>query len=178
MKFDVIVGNPPYGKNSNLALKILNRSMKLSELILFVLPRTFNKRRVMNRVDKMFHLELSEDNPDETFIRIMTCTQKWVRCEKDRSLFKITQNHDDFEFTNKGKENVFICRVGSLAGKVLESDYSHYSDEHYYIRTRDQETVRNLKTLEEEFMKVSKNTVSIPSLSKSEIVSIYSSRFH
>ena len=45
-KVDVVIGNPPFGKNSSLAVKFFNKCAEWQpEVIAFVLPRTFKKPR-------------------------------------------------------------------------------------------------------------------------------------
>lgn len=41
--FSVVVGNPPFGKNSSLAIQFFNKAAEFARIIAFILPRTFKK---------------------------------------------------------------------------------------------------------------------------------------
>ena len=47
----ITIGNPPFGKNANLAVKFFNHAAKFSDAIAFVLPRTFRKASIVNRLN-------------------------------------------------------------------------------------------------------------------------------
>lgn len=42
-EYDVCLMNPPYGKNANLAIEVLNKSKDLADTIIAILPRTIRK---------------------------------------------------------------------------------------------------------------------------------------
>ena len=42
-EYDICLMNPPYGKNANLAIEVLNRSKYLADIIIAILPRTIRK---------------------------------------------------------------------------------------------------------------------------------------
>jgi hypothetical protein len=52
----VTIGNPPFGKNSSLAIKFFNKCAEKSEVIAFILPKTFKKDSVINKLNKNFAL--------------------------------------------------------------------------------------------------------------------------
>lgn len=62
----VIVGNPPFGKRSNLAIDFFNHSADMAETIAFIVPRQFQKYSVHSKLDENFRLirdyELSENS--------------------------------------------------------------------------------------------------------------------
>jgi len=53
----LVIGNPPFGKNSNKALQFLNHSFLFANFVCFILPSTFNKTSMQNRVDLNFSLK-------------------------------------------------------------------------------------------------------------------------
>ena len=50
----VTIGNPPFGKNSSLAVKFFNHCAEFSECIAMVLPKTFLKSSIQNRLNLYF----------------------------------------------------------------------------------------------------------------------------
>ena len=50
------IGNPPFGKNSSLAVKFFNHAASFSDCIAFIVPRTFRKPSIINRLHQNFHL--------------------------------------------------------------------------------------------------------------------------
>ena len=62
------IGNPPFGRNSSLALKFINKASSFSSYIAFVLPKTFKKVSMQNKIDLQLHLVFEEDLEKNSFI--------------------------------------------------------------------------------------------------------------
>lgn len=63
----VTIGNPPFGKKGKLAIEFLNKCGKLSKAVCFILPSTFRRWSVQNKVDKSLRLIYDEDLPLDSF---------------------------------------------------------------------------------------------------------------
>jgi len=50
---NLVIGNPPFGKNSSKALQFLNHAFQFANFVCFILPSTFNKISMQNRVDNI-----------------------------------------------------------------------------------------------------------------------------
>ena len=48
------IGNPPFGKNSSLAIKFFNHATQWSSVIAFIVPRTFRRVSVQNKLNPHF----------------------------------------------------------------------------------------------------------------------------
>jgi hypothetical protein len=180
MKFDVIVGNPPYGRNTSLAIKFLNKSAELCENIHFVLPRSVRKPSVLKRINPHLHLVSDEDTSNDTFGGgIITCVQKWELRNELRVLEKMHTQHPDFQFVSKENANLFIGRCGAgPSGKVLTENFLHYADSHFFIKTKNCEVTKNLLSLAPDFYRVAREAVvSMPNLSKHEMITLYRNKF-
>jgi hypothetical protein len=178
VKFDAIVGNPPYGKNASLAVKFVNKSAELSDSIHYVLPRTFRKPSILNRIDSHLHLVEDELVGDEMFGgTILTCAQKWERRDECRGRIPTVTTHPDFKFVTVDKANLFVGGVGAAAGSVKESGFDHYNTRHYFLQVTD--TVRErLVAIQGTLRELARAaTVGTPSLSKHELISTYVERF-
>lgn len=64
----ITIGNPPFGKNSSLAIKFLNKSELFSNLVAFILPKTFKKDSVINKINPYLHLLSELELPKNSFI--------------------------------------------------------------------------------------------------------------
>ena len=56
----LVIGNPPFGKVSSLAIKFFNHASNWSNVIAFIIPRTFRRISVQNKLNKNFHLIFDE----------------------------------------------------------------------------------------------------------------------
>ena len=178
MKFDVIVGNPPYGKNASLAVKFLNKAVELTDNISYVLPRTFRKPSILNRVHPELHLVADDVVSDEMFGgTILTCYQVWERRNEVRAKIPTVTSHPDFKFVTVDEANLFVGGVGAAAGSVKESGFDHYNTRHYFLQVTDVVKER-LVAIQDTLKQLARAaTVGTPSLSKHELISTYVDRF-
>ena len=99
------IGNPPFGKNSSLAVKFFNHAAKFSSCIAFVVPRTFRKSSLQNKLDLNFHLQAEYVLPRASFYlptgedyEVPTVAQVWVRKDEKREKVNLLTTHEDFGF--------------------------------------------------------------------------------
>ena len=73
---------------------------------------------------------------------------------------------------------MMIGRIGGgPAGRVKTEDFTHYCDTHYFIKASPQ-VVKNLVSLADEFREIAlRETNGRPSLTKNDIVELYTERF-
>ena len=102
-----VVGNPPFGKNSSLAVKFFNKSAEFADKIAFIVPRTFRKEELQNKLDLNFHLVREESLPEKSFhtplgeaYKVPCIFQVWEKRGKDSKREKVERlsEHEDFEF--------------------------------------------------------------------------------
>ena len=177
MRFDIIIGNPPYGVAANMAVKFVNKSCELSDDVRMVLPASFQRDSVLNRIDNSFELETDRRLPDNTFPRdITTVYQRWVKSDIPRDKITIYKTHPDFEFIkykNKDEATLFIGGAGcGPAGKVKTEGYDHYKPGHHYI-VCDEEVKQRLIDLQPKLIKQSRVCGCLPGLGKHDIIKVY-----
>ena len=169
-----VIGNPPFGKNASLAIKFFNHS-KYANIIGFILPRSFRKPSVFNRLDKNFRLVFEEILPENSFIfnnkkyDVPCVFQIWRKSDKPRKIIDTKITFDGLEFTDFDNCDYQIRRVGWLAGKVLEKDKKYSKNSNYFIKSSDEikdVICKNYEVLSEMAKDVSGN----PSLSKYDLV--------
>ena len=69
MKFDVVIGNPPYGSGGNDAIKFLNKALEMSNDVRLVLPLSIRKPSSVNKIRLDAVCVDDVDLPDDTFPR-------------------------------------------------------------------------------------------------------------
>lgn len=179
-KFDIIIGNPPYGSGASLAVKFLNKSFELTDDVYFVLPASIEKPSLLNRVNTSFDVAHSEKLPNDTFPRnIQTVYQHWSKATTPRLKIKTLRSHPDLKFVSKEEANVGIGRVGNGgAGYVMLEKFSHLSpNSNYFLKVSDA-TAARLKQMQPELVSATLESFnSNPSLSKHQLISIYKKHF-
>ena len=79
-----VIGNPPFGKHSDKAVAFLNKSLKIADVVGFILPAVFCRPSVRQRVTNLAHLVAEERLPTESFhtnnnyYGIQTVFQVWT----------------------------------------------------------------------------------------------------
>lgn len=177
-----VVGNPPFGKNSSLAVQFFNHAATFADLIAMILPRTFRKPSVINRLDQRFHLR------DEFLLQphafefegvpydVPTVFQVWVRAMPLRALIAQQKTHSDFTFVRNASDADFaLQRVGANAGRVKYDAARVSPSSHYFIKAHCAEAASNAFA-ELDWNSVKHDTAGNPSLSKADVVMVYASR--
>jgi hypothetical protein len=104
----VVVGNPPFGNRSNLAINFFNHSAEMASVIAFIVPNQFQKYSVHSKLNKRFSLikniQLPEEafyTPDNKSFSLRSVFQIWTDDEVNfinkRILIPPPINHPDFE---------------------------------------------------------------------------------
>lgn len=170
----IVVGNPPFGKNSSQAVKFFNHAAKFARIIAFILPQTFRKESVINRLDPYFHLVHDETLPKFSFIAdgepydVPCCYQIRVRKDIPRTKFTLPKTSPDFEFTTRARADFAVQRVGVNAGRVKDIDDQIATASHYFIRGPVRNIMESLN-----FNQVKLHNAGNPSISKGELVALY-----
>lgn len=176
------IGNPPFGKNASDAVKFFNHSATFSKAIAFVLPRTFRKASVINRLDESFHLIFDETVPDNSFIHdgkpydVWCAMQIWIRKDITRAkikIHKVSDAKDYWEIVDPKQADFCVQRVGGRAGQIRTgADFRTFSPmSHYYIKSNNPNTLAIFQSLNFENLKY--NTAGNPSISPGELVELF-----
>lgn len=106
----LVIGNPPFGRVSSLAIKFFNYSAQCADVIAFIIPRTFRRISVQNKLNLYFHLIHDDDIPTTpcSFTPPMMakcCFQIWEKKNVKRSIIKLSTIHNDWEFLSFGPKD-------------------------------------------------------------------------
>jgi hypothetical protein len=96
----ITISNPPFGRNNSLSIPFFNHAARFSDAICFIVPRSWRKWSVTNRLDLNFEL-VSDKDLDIDYMdssgelisdksRLATCFQIWKKTETPRVPVKIT----------------------------------------------------------------------------------------
>lgn len=173
----IVIGNPPFGWASSLAVKFFNKAATMADVVAFIIPKTFRKESVKNKLDLSFELIVDLDLPmknaflldgEEYFVPC--CLQVWRKIEGGKLREKVVAPENVwFEFGDKETATFSIRRVGGRAGQVLEGT-AYNSNTTYFINPMiDCEQLKTaLKQID--FSEIVSNTAGVRSVSQDEIV--------
>jgi hypothetical protein len=178
----LIVGNPPFGKQSSLAIKFINHAANFADTIAFILPNSFSKESIIKKLNYSLIIEQVIELPKNSFL--LNGEKYDVPCSF--YIFKKLKNGSRplpqkettylFNFINKEQGPDFsVRRVGVYAGKPsLNIDCSKSSN--YFIKSNIKKEI--LFDLFKIPFKEIKYSVGPASLSKNEIIREINKRYN
>ncbi len=189
----LVIGNPPFGRVSSLAVQFFQRSAEFADVIAFLIPRTFRRISVQNRLPMNFHLVYDKEIPVKPCVfsppmSAKCCFQIWEKRQSLRSKITMPSSCSDWEFLplgpvdNKGqptppKGASFALRAyGANCGQI-------YTDNLAQLRPKSYHWIKSIRPQEEliaEFNKldysISKDTVRQDSIGRKELVWLYKNK--
>jgi hypothetical protein len=197
----IVIGNPPFGKKSNLAIAFINEAFKYSNIVGFIVPIQFRKYIVQNRINNKAHLILDytlEENSFETFsdnqnkdYSLRCCFQIWS-IDKDlnqtkqnlRIIEKPSTYCEDFEayqYNRTEQTKKYFDYEWDFA--VLRQGYGNYNEKIFkkedlnpkkqwiFIKANSKKALKKL--LKINYEELSKKNTSIPGFGKADLVEAY-----
>lgn len=173
----IVISNPPFGKQGSLAMKFIKRSSEFSDNIAFILPLSFAKNSVKNRIPEFYHLKYEEILPGNSFLMdgvdydVKCVFQIWNRKNEKRKFINPVKEIG-FRYTkNKNEADLSVRRVGFYAGKCwIDTNKSEQS--HYFISLDDKSKIEKLVLNLNSFSWKNNFTVGPRSISKGELNSV------
>jgi hypothetical protein len=175
----VVIGNPPFGKAARLAVRFFNTAAVFATHIGFIVPRSFEKASIQNRLDSRFHLRAEKRLPAQSFTfdgapyDVPCIFQVWERLDTPRARLALPRTHPDFDFVPRGQADFAFQRVGVRAG-ALKTDLSEIAAaSHHFLRARiaPDRLAAALRSID--FTEVKSRTAGNPSISKTELIALY-----
>jgi len=129
----ICITNPPFGRNNSLSIPFFNKAAEHSELMAFIVPTSWRKWSVLNRLDGRFRLiddwDLGIDYVDAQGLEshgvgsLSTCVQVWQRHDGPPRLKVVIPDFGVIEKTTFDKADVSLTLFGYGCGTV-KTDFS------------------------------------------------------
>jgi hypothetical protein len=189
----LVIGNPPFGKTSSLAIKFFNHAATMSKVIAFIIPRTFRRPSVQNKLNRQFHLVYDEDVPTKPCcftpkMSVKCCFQIWEKKDDMRPLTALPTTHTDWTFLSYGPLDEkgqptppngadFAMRAyGGKIGDIVTAELHTLRPKSWHwiksVIPKD-ELINRFKQLD---YSISVNTARQNSLGRGELVQLYNNR--
>lgn len=192
----LVVGNPPFGRVSSLAIKFFNHAAKWADVIAFIIPKTFRRVSVHNKLDTSFHLVYDEDIPMHPCsfsppMMAKCCFQIWEKTNQIRPMVELSTIHTDWEFLGFGPKDAkgqptppdgadFAIRAyGGKCGEIKDIDLQTLRPKSWHwikCTTIERNTlIQRFKTLD---YTLSLDTARQNSIGRGELVRLYSEAYN
>jgi predicted RNA methylase len=171
-----VIGNPPFGRQSSLAIKFIKKCCEFASSISFILPKSFKKDTMKKYFPKNYHLIFEIDLMEKSFLvndqetDVPCVFQIWQYKDEEKAII-IKKEPVYFRFVNKDdKPDISFRRVGVNAGTITRDISNKSKQSHYFIKFTNNKTIEDnldkLKNMEFKF----NNTVGPKSISKQELI--------
>jgi hypothetical protein len=171
-----IIGNPPFGRQSSLAIKFIKKSCEFCDTISFILPKSFKKDSLKKKFPLNYHIIFEIDLPDKSFLvdgvehNVETVFQIWEKKDIKRT---IIQNIKPLNFIFVGKTknpDISFRRVGVNAGIIDVNIDNKSIQSHYFIKFTNNKSINDNIDLLKVIQFNHNNTVGPRSISKQELI--------
>jgi hypothetical protein len=154
LKIYAVIGNPPFGRVCSTAVDFFNKAAEFSKVIAFIIPRTFNRISIQNRLNLNFSLIYTEDLPlnpccFEPKMSAKCCFQIWTRNTTPRKVTNLPSSHRDFSFVkygplddlgiptlpDKSSFDLVIKAYGANCGKIIPYSDALRAKSYHFIKS-------------------------------------------
>jgi hypothetical protein len=169
------ISNPPFGRANSLSVKFFNKAADFSTYICFLIPISWRKWSIINRLDSRFHLVedvemplvsfYNDDGPIEGGI-LRTVFQVWEKRDVKRE--KITV--EDREYLKKSdpeNADVALTFFGHSSGKVETNFLRVPNTTKRYFTVKNDEVIQAMK--EVDYSRFNQNSAYVAALSLPEV---------
>ena len=173
-----VIGNPPFGIQSSLALKFIKKSVEYCDSISFILPKSFKKDSFKRKIDLYFHCLVEKDLEKNSFLigekehNVQCVLQIWVRKDFKRIISE-KMVPVGYKFVHKSEQHdISFRRVGWKAGDISIDTFDKNIHSHYFIKFDNFNTnlINNISNI---IYKSKDYTIGARSISKQDIIKEY-----
>lgn len=172
----ITISNPPFGRNNSLSIPFFNHAAKVSDAICFIVPRSWRKWSVTNRLDLGFALALDLDididyvdaagTPLSDKNHLATCFQIWKKVDAPRALVRVTDK-GIIEKVSPELADVSLTIFGYGCGKVKTQFEPVANTTQMFLKLKHPQALAALESVD--YSKFFKNTAYTEALSLQEI---------
>lgn len=173
------ITNPPFGRANSLSVKFFNRLAKTCSFIAVLVPKSWRKWSIQNRLDINFHLVSDIELPLNSFHSpdgtphdsgvLRTVFQVWERKPIQRNLVS-PEDRGYFRKVTYKDADVAFTAFGYGVGKV-ETDFERrYNSTKLFLKVKDESVVRALREVDVAYF--SKNSAYTDVISMEELRSL------
>lgn len=172
----VTVSNPPFGRNNKLSVRFFNHAAGFSDVIAFVVPHSWRKWSVINRLDPAFHLVLDDDlevsyvdtfgQPLSHHTHLRTAFQIWCRRDVLRARL-VVEDRGLVQKTTPSLATHALTTFGYGCGRVSTEFGETAKSTNIYLRVERADVAAALPQLD--YQRFSKHTAYTEALSLPEI---------
>lgn len=187
-----VIGNPPFGRQSSVAIRFIKKSCEFCDDCSFILPKSFKKNSLKRAFPPNCHLVYEIDLPSNSFLvdgveHDVPCVfQIWEKKETNRVQDEKLEPIN-FRFVKK-TENAWVQirendssppdasfrRIGVNAGTLDTNIEGKSKESHYFIKfTNGKSVAENIERLSA-IEYIFNNTVGPKSISKQELIKYWS----
>jgi len=171
-----IIGNPPFGRQSSTAIKFIKKACEFCDTFSFILPKSFKKESLKNKIPLNYHLLLQKDLPEYSFkvddidYNVPCLFQIWIKKSFKRKI-KNKYVSKYFNFVKKYNDpDMAIRRIGVNAGNVYHNVAEKNINSHYFIKIHNGVNKNIFKKYK---YNIFNNSVGPLSISKQELIIFY-----
>jgi hypothetical protein len=187
----VTFGNPPFGRGGSLAIAFVNHAVTYSRWIAFIVPRSFDKASIINKLDRHLHLVQRHVMPADAFVfegKAVAVPTIWCVWERrpDAPLRPLVVEGpiETAEFcytTDHTACTLMVQRVGTKAGRVTwdrDEIAARAGSRNFYFCSIDQmgwdaEKRARLRTWSAVDAPCKRACAGMPSISKRELTRLF-----
>ena len=172
----ITISNPPFGRNNSLSIPFFNHAAKVSDAICFIVPRSWRKWSVTNRLDLDFELVLdldleidyedAEGSALSTKSHLATCFQVWKRTGNVRNIIRV-KDMGVVEKVSPEEADVSLTIFGYGCGKVKTNFERVANTTQMFLKMKHPDALQALESVD--YSKFFKNTAYTEALSLQEI---------
>jgi len=179
-----IIGNPPFGRQSSLAIKFIKKSCEFCNSISFILPKSFKKNSLKKIFPLNFHLIFEIDLPHKSFLvdsneyNVETIFQIWEKKNINRLSIEKLKPYNFIFVEKTHNPDISFRRVGANAGTIDINITEKSIQSHYFIKFTNNKSINdNIKQLSNITYEFD-NTVGPKSISKQELIIRFNTLLH
>jgi predicted RNA methylase len=171
----LVIGNPPFGRQSSMAKKFIKFNCKFSKYIAFILSKSFKKPSMFNVFSNYYHKIFEEDIDDNSFLlenkdyNVPCVFQIWELKEYEREK-EIKYVPKGFEFTKDKDDATFSFRRVGVNSGIVDLNIDKSEQSHYFIKLKknNKDVIKELSNYKWDF----NDTIGAKSISKNQLTKI------